>query len=132
MLYIRTDNYKICDSTRGLIPGTFFEVYDSLAPAIRELNLKGYRTVDSSLHPVFGPCITFPEGTKLPRVPSSVWTFQQNVLHVNPLAEEDTTNSKDSIFCAFELYRWACNLPFLPSTNRNEETDLFPFPAAAC
>ena len=28
MLYIRTDNYKICDSARGLVPGTFFEVYD--------------------------------------------------------------------------------------------------------
>ena len=39
MLYIRTDNYKICDSARGLVPGTFFEVYDSLAPAVRELNL---------------------------------------------------------------------------------------------
>ena len=35
MLYIRTDNYKICDTARGLIPGTFFEVYDSLAPAIK-------------------------------------------------------------------------------------------------
>lgn len=119
MLYIQTDNYKICDSSKGLVSGTYFPVLDSLAPAIRELNLKGYRTVQSSIHPVFGPCITFKDVVSLPRLPSAVWIFQQNILHVNPLAEESTTNSKDSIFCAFELYRWACNLPYLCKNAEN-------------
>lgn len=123
MLFIRNDNFKIFDSHRMLEPGTYFPVLDSMAPAIRELNIKGYRTLRSSIHPVFGPCISFEDGTDLPRLPSSVWVYQDNILHVNPLAEECSTNSKDSIFCTFELYRWACNLPYRKRLPAEEESD---------